>query len=509
LQSLTGATDGGNSQAELVQGSDGSFYGTTEYDSAVSGGYGTVFQISTNGVLNSLYSFTPVNDGDIPNAGLVQGSDGNFYGTTLYGGTNGSGTVFKITPNGVLTSLYSFTCGNDSGNPLAGLVQGSDGNFYGTTPGCSYFSPVKGTVFKISSNGALTTLYSFTGGYEGRGVGPSRLVQGSDGYFYGTTYAGGTNNVLPGGCGTVFKISSNGALTSLYSFGSVLDANGVPLDGANPVAGLVQGSDGNFYGTTGSTVFQMTPAGELTTLASFGSPSALVQGSDGYFYGTTSSTVFKISTNGALTTLCGLGGQVGEYPGAGLVQGSDGNLYGTTDDGGPGGAGTVFRLTIVPEFQAVTLTNRTLSLTWSTEAGGTYQLQWSADLSSSNWTNLRGPVTAAGATLITTDSVTNAPQRFYRLVLLPEGPDPHTRGLRHARCRRAHQRRPALTGSERHNFPDSGLARMTQAASALRTTRSSPAPKAQTTSSAPWQVPRQPIVDIWRRSRRALRFIGH
>ena len=242
LQSLTGATDGGNSQAELVQGSDGSFYGTTEYDSAVSGGYGTVFQISTNGVLNSLYSFTPVNDGDIPNAGLVQGSDGNFYGTTLYGGTNGSGTVFKITPNGVLTSLYSFTCGNDSGNPLAGLVQGSDGNFYGTTPGCSYFSPVKGTVFKISSNGALTTLYSFTGGYEGRGVGPSRLVQGSDGYFYGTTYAGGTNNVLPGGCGTVFKISSNGALTSLYSF---TGGN----DGAYP-HGLVQGNDGNFYGMT-------------------------------------------------------------------------------------------------------------------------------------------------------------------------------------------------------------------------------------------------------------------
>jgi uncharacterized repeat protein (TIGR03803 family) len=101
---------------------------------------------------------------------------------------------------------------------------------------------------------------------------------------------------------------------------------------------------------------------------------------------------------------------------AGLVQGNDGNFYGTTSEGG---AGTVFRLTIVPEFQAVTLTNSTLSLTWSTEAGGSYQLQWSADLSSSNWTNLRGPVTAAGATLLTTDSVTNAPRRFYRIVLSP------------------------------------------------------------------------------------------
>jgi hypothetical protein len=102
-----------------------------------------------------------------------------------------------------------------------------------------------------------------------------------------------------------------------------------------------------------------------------------------------------------------------------LVQGSDGNFYGTTSQGGVGRAETVLRLTIVPAFQAMTVTNLTLSLTWSTEAGGTYQLQWTADLSSSNWTNLRGPFTAAGATLITTDSVTNAPRRFYRLVLSP------------------------------------------------------------------------------------------
>ena len=101
---------------------------------------------------------------------------------------------------------------------------------------------------------------------------------------------------------------------------------------------------------------------------------------------------------------------------AGLEQGRAGNFYGTTSQGG---AGTGFRLTIVPEFQAMTLANSTLSLTWSTEAGGRYQLQWNADVSSSNWTNLRDPVTAAGATLITTDSVTNASRRFYRLVLSP------------------------------------------------------------------------------------------
>ena len=109
----------------------------------------------------------------------------------------------------------------------------------------------------------------------------------------------------------------------------------------------------------------------------------------------------------------------GANPYAGLVQGNGGNVYGTTCRAGQGGTGTVFRLTIVPEFQAMTLTNRTLSLTWSTEAGGRYQLQWNADLSSSNWSNLGGAITATGATLITTDSVTNAARRFYRLVLSP------------------------------------------------------------------------------------------
>jgi uncharacterized repeat protein (TIGR03803 family) len=161
-------------------------------------------------------------------------------------------------------------------------------------------------------------------------------------------------------------------------------------DGGNPGAGLVQGSDGSFYGTT-----------EYGSTQNYG-------------------TVFKISTNGALTTLYSFTGiSDGANPQAGLVQGSDGNFYGTTSHGGLGGAGTVFRLTVGPEFQAVTLTNSTLSLTWSAKVGGMYQLQYSSDLSSSNWANLGIGLTAAGATLSTTDSVTNGPQRFYRLVLSP------------------------------------------------------------------------------------------
>jgi uncharacterized repeat protein (TIGR03803 family) len=133
--------------------------------------------------------------------------------------------------------------------------------------------------------------------------------------------------------------------------------------------------------------------------------------------------VFKIGTNGALTSLYSLtGGNDGGSPYGGLVQGSDGSFYGTTSGGGQGGAGTVFRLTIVraaPVLQAVTLTNGTLSLTWSTEAGEMYQLQYNSDLSSTNWTNLGSPAAATGATLSAADSVTNAPRRFYRLALLP------------------------------------------------------------------------------------------
>jgi uncharacterized repeat protein (TIGR03803 family) len=152
-----------------------------------------------------------------------------------------------------------------------------------------------------------------------------------------------------------------------------------------------------------------------------------VQGSDGFLYGTTLvgggsriGTVFQINTNGALTGLYSFtGGNDGGYPLAGLVQGSDGSFYGTTSGGGTNHNGTVFRLTIVPEVQVAALTNNTLSLTWSTEAGGTYQLQYNSDLSSSNWSNLGSAVTATGTTLSATDFLTNGPQRFYRLVLSP------------------------------------------------------------------------------------------
>ena len=431
-----GPNDGANPQAGLVQGSDGDFYGTTYYGG--SNNVGNVFKISANGAVTSLYSFTHGDDGAYPSAALMQGNDGNFYGTT-YGSPSGAkldGTAFKITPNGALTTLHSFTGGADGANPVAALVQGSDGNIYGAAYygggyGLAYGGD--GTLFKISTNGALTTLHSFTGGADG--LLPSGLLQGSDGNLYGTTGGQGPDN--SSGLGTVFKFSASGALTTLYSF-----------TGYNVAAapnGLVQGRDGNFYGTTSGggtndngTVFQITTNGALTLLYVFtggndgAEPQAsLVQGVDGNFYGTTylgganyNGTVFKVSTNGALTTLYSFtGGADGGTPHfAGLVQGTDGSFYGTTSQGGQFGSGTVFRLTIVPPapvFQPVTLTNGALNLTWSTEAGGSYQLQYNSDLSSTNWTNLGSPAAAAGTSLSTTVSVTNGPPRFYRAVLMP------------------------------------------------------------------------------------------
>jgi uncharacterized repeat protein (TIGR03803 family) len=311
--------------------------------------------------LTTLYQFggSPTN-GSEPVAGLVQGSDGYFYGTTFVGGTNGDGVVFRISSAGILTALSQFGGSPTNGSePVAGLVQGSDSYFYGTTEFGGTNN--KGVVFRISSAGTMTTLWQF-GGSPTNGAEPiAALVQGSDGYFYGTTTEGGTNN-LPFGDGTLFRISSAGTMTTLWQFGSSL------TDGAEPAAGLVQSSDGNFYGTTfvGGTnndgvVFRINSAGTMTTLWQFGSSATdgarpragLMQGSDGYFYGTTSAggmngtgVVFRISSAGTLTTLCPFGGSPtnGAEPIAGLVQGSDGNFYGTTSLGGTNNEGVVFRI---------------------------------------------------------------------------------------------------------------------------------------------------------------------
>jgi uncharacterized repeat protein (TIGR03803 family) len=254
-----------------------------------------------------------------------------------------------------------------------------------------------------------------------------------DGSLYGTTENGGTN----GNSGTVFKISTNGAFISLFSF-----AGGE--DGANPYTPLTQGSDGNLYGTTSEggtntgsgTIFEITPARVLTSLYSFGcgmdgdSPSGLLAGTNGNFYGTTfdggtygAGTIFMVTSGGALTALYSFtGGSDGGSPYTSLTWGSDGSLYGTTATGAVGGYGGVFRLGSssppqAPIVQSIARYGGTFEFSWNATPGLIYQVQYKTNLNQASWTDFGPRINAAGASLNVTDSVTNS-QRFYRIKLL-------------------------------------------------------------------------------------------
>jgi uncharacterized repeat protein (TIGR03803 family) len=252
------------------------------------------------------------------------------------------------------TTVHSFD-GTDGKQVFAGLVQAANGYFYGATGAGG--TEDAGTIFKITPSGKLTTLYSFCS-QSGcpDGVAPdATLVPATNGDLYGTTLFGGASNACSGGCGVVFKITLTGTLTTLHSFDST--------DGDAPRA-LVRATDGNFYGTATQggangygTVFKITPSGKLTTLDSFGPygfPEAtLVLATDGNFYGTTSSggtagdgTIFKITPSGKLTTLHTFDGTDGEFTAAALVQDTNGKFYGTAPNGGANGDGTVFSLSV-------------------------------------------------------------------------------------------------------------------------------------------------------------------
>jgi uncharacterized repeat protein (TIGR03803 family) len=355
-------TDGAGPN-ELVQAANGNLYGTTEAGGVYPGGPngnggGTVFTLTRNGALRRLWKFCYMVQcpaGANPFAGLVQATNGSFYGTTSVGGPNDYGTILKITPDGTLARLHSFD-GTDGANPFTGLVQATNGNFYGTTSNGG--ASGSGTIFKINPNGTLTTLYSFCSKVNcSDGNYPNGLVQATNGNFYGTTMSGGTSYYGPG---TIFKITPDGTLTTLHRFCSRSDCT----DGSFPNP-LIQATDGNFYGTTNEggangygTIFKITANGALATLHSFDyadgeyPEAALIQATDGNFYGTTAGdgtsvfgSVFEITPNGALTTLHSFDYADGEYPEAALIQATDGNFYGTTNGGGAKGSGTVFEIT--------------------------------------------------------------------------------------------------------------------------------------------------------------------
>jgi uncharacterized repeat protein (TIGR03803 family) len=530
MHAFTGGGDGGIPNG-LVLGTNGLLYGTTQNGGMY--GDGTIFSLSTNGTLTTLVSFDGTN-GASPFDSLTQGTNGSFYGTTRYGGSNSAGTVFSMTPDGTLTSIHSFASNINGINPTNALAPGLDGNFYGSAQNSS--GSANGIIFKMTPDGLLTNLYSFIGSSNGT-TPAGELALGTDGNFYGMTGTGGAHTN-----GNVFRMTPEGLLTNLYSFTG-------GTDGSFPIGQLAQGTDGNFYGVTEynridnfpfyGTIFKITPGGALTTLYALNPletltdgayPLAgLIQGSDGNFYGTTSSgfnindngaifnsaygTVFQITPGGTLTTLTALNGSDdGAYPEAALVEGSDGSLYGTTTSGGPGGQGTIFRLTFTsapqittqpasqtsvaggnasfnvtvfgapqlcyqwrengtnladggnvsgsaarvltlnnitpanaatysvivsnalgsvtssgalltveepPVFQTAAQISGTIVFTWSATLEQAYQLQCTTNLSSTGWTNWGGAVTATNTIMGASDGIATSGQKFYRVIMLP------------------------------------------------------------------------------------------
>jgi uncharacterized repeat protein (TIGR03803 family) len=317
------SADGCYLYAGLIQDANGNLYGAAGGCGAY--GYGTVFEVTASGSFNLLYSFTGGADGGQPFGGLLLDSAGNLYGTTNEGGSragicgenDGCGVVFRVAPGGTETVLYTFAGPPDGANPVAGLVWGGGAqqNLYGATGQGGAFCPASGcgTVFELTPSGTETSLFSFN--YtDGSGPGPNRLAQNlvntvNASIFYGATSAGGTS-----GAGTIYRVTTTGAQTTLYNFDG-------GADGQYPYGGVITDAKGDIYGTTFGgagtgcndvgcgTIYKLTPAGQLTVLYTF------------------------------------MGGADGGNPAAGLVMDSQGTLYGTTYGYGAHGSGTVFKLT--------------------------------------------------------------------------------------------------------------------------------------------------------------------
>ena len=397
LYSMNASTDGSTSYSNLVQAPDGNYYGTTARDGA--NGYGTIFRVSPKGVYSVVYAFQGGAGGEGPESGLYLASDGNFYGTSG-GGAYGFGMVYRVSSTGVFTPLYSFTGGTDGAAPYSGVIEGSDGNIYGTTASGGAVNAAGftgyGTIYKMTPAGVLTTIYTFSGG-DADGASPyAGLVEGSDGLLYGTgnnDEVGDTSYEV----GNIFKVSKTGTFTNLYHFEG-------GNDGGNPDGGLVEGPDGSFYGSTHNyglfadddddtgqgVLYKVSPTGEFTTLYEFtghadnGRPEGtLAFGSDGNLYGTTTNSpqgsLFQLTPAAGFVSL-GLLGNYAESL-AGPIVGSDGNLYGTTANGGANSNGMIFQATLSPALSPVvqlTLGSQTVTV------GTPVQLNWQVTNAFSN-----------------------------------------------------------------------------------------------------------------------------
>ncbi|MGP8198399.1 MAG: choice-of-anchor tandem repeat GloVer-containing protein [Limisphaerales bacterium] len=452
-------SDGQAPASRMVLASDGNLYGTTLHGGAC--GAGSFFRLIMAGSLSNLYSFPAATNGigesnyDLGPNDLVQGTDGNFYGTTRQGGSNFSGTIFKISPTGSFTLLHTFAAESlnlsgyqtsaDGAMPAGALVQGSDGNFYGTTRYGG--SNDAGTVFQVTPDGAFTSLYSFTlpstGSVATSGAVPNALTLGGDGAFYGTTQQGGPINA-----GTFFKYTVAGGFTQLYSFNDETPGNN-PI---TPNSTLVQGANGVFYGTTayggtqgGGCIFEITNTGGANVLCSLpeldaGASDTLTLGSNGIFYGTTAEngvngqgTLFRATPQGdysaysfsALDT--NSDNACGANPSAGLTADNAGSFYGTCAAGGTNGSGLVFQIfgpdfippsffpvTNWPPAQTNTLVGSSVTLSYPAQGIAPLSYRW---LDGSNYLADGGDISGSTTGTLTIDPVLSRDVGNYALVI--------------------------------------------------------------------------------------------
>jgi uncharacterized repeat protein (TIGR03803 family) len=359
----------------IAQGRDGNLYSTAGFGSGCAGG-GAAFRITPKGKLTVLHSF---GNGEqvLTVSGLTLGTDGDYWGTNQ-GGEFGPGNIFKMTAAGKVTDFNDFG-GANGYDPIAPPVQGMDGNFYGTTTEgglvngkqlCTYLGGGCGVIYRITPAGKYKVIYTFD---QTNGANPAApLLLGTDGNFYGTTYAGGSIGKTFLNYGVVFRVTPAGKYTVLHAFCSLAGC----ADGGEPVGGLVQGSDGNFYGTASvggkgllgeGVVFKITPGGKYTVLYNFCSLASckdgdvpyggLVQATDGNFYGTTVyggtnnlGTIYQITPKGNHTVLHSFqnttGSLFGEYPEVTLAQNTNGVLYGDTLGGGTAAKGVFYSIDV-------------------------------------------------------------------------------------------------------------------------------------------------------------------
>ena len=366
--------------SSLVQGTDGNFYGTTNLGGAAN--LGTVYRMTAAGVVSVLHEFAGGNtDGATPLAALIQASDGNFYGTTSAGGPANLGTVFQMSPSGAVTILHPFSGGNaDGATPGVALIQATDGNLYGTTQAGGVRNG--GTVFQMTPTGGVTILASAPS--------PKALIQATDGKLYWTAFQ------------TVFSQTLGGASSVFYDF----RLPGGGISGTPSLATIVQAADGNFYVAfnygiqSGGAIWKLTQGGVATQMRGNGRDGTLLRAADGNLYATAGAYPGSQGASVQELTIAGGAATLQSLPEAsnlgGLVQAADGTFYGTAS-GGLTGSGEVFRLTVTPQAPAI-VTQPTDQVGW---AGGltsfdvtasglpppNYQWQVSTD-SGISWTNV-------------------------------------------------------------------------------------------------------------------------